>query len=402
MKENSAARKSIVSCTLRGVGYILFCCLLTVLFAFARDGFSAVLCAFAWVTAITCLFQLAASGIHIRPVCSMTKGDIQRGGEFCISFDTRRRAASAYPIVILKYSRTSKECTNEHTNNYAFLERSERKLSYKMPIDYVGGFCMRVQGIYVCDILGLFVRRIKPRGELLCEFTVLPQRRRLSAENYERGTCAIGPDGEFDGVRKYIRGDSASAVDWKTTARRREMYVRNSSAAGDIPTICFMPASPQNGEERTLAAELVCFAAYGIQRSGGRAFRVAADSWVKDYDTSDYSELLQDLAAAVNAEYRVGCDKREKAHGEHRQGAENGVKEGRSVYGGAVCMEILNSEGGANAVAVLPGDMAGTVCQDGKTVYSYGNTPVRNAALCVRGLEEWDGETVKQESADGR
>ena len=113
MKENGAARKSIVSCTLRGAGYILFCCLLTVLFVFARDGFSAVLCAFAWITAVTCLFQLAASGIHIRPVCSMTKGDIQRGGEFCISFDIRRRAASAYPIVILKYSCTSKECTNE-------------------------------------------------------------------------------------------------------------------------------------------------------------------------------------------------------------------------------------------------------------------------------------------------
>lgn len=401
MKENSAARKSIVSCTLRGAGYILFCCLLTVLFVFARDGFSAVLCAFAWITAVTCLFQLAASGIHIRPVCSMTKGDIQRGGEFCISFDTRRRAASAYPIVILKYSCTSKECTNEQTSNYVFLERSERKLSYKMPVNYVGGFRMCVQGIYVCDILGLFVRRIRPRGDQLCEFTALPQRRRLSAENYERKACAIGSDGEFDGVRKYIRGDSASAVDWKTTARRREMYVRNSSAAGDIPTVCFMPASPQNGEERTLAAELVCFAAYEIERSGGHAFRVAADSWVKDYDASDYSELLQDLAAAVNAEYRARCDKREARAG-HRQSAEDGAKEGRDVYGGAVCMEILNSEGGANAVAVLPGEIAGAVCEGGKTVYAYGNTPVRNAALCVRSLEEWDSETVKQESADGR
>lgn len=401
MKENSAARKSIVSCTLRGVGYILFCCLLTVLFVFARDGFSAVLCAFAWITAVTCLFQLAASGIHIRPVCSMTKGDIQRGGEFCISFDTRRRAASAYPIVILKYSCTSKECTNEQTSNYVFLERSERKLSYKMPVNYVGGFRMCVQEIYVCDILGLFVRRIRPRGDRLCEFTVLPQRRRLSAENYERKACAIDSDGEFDGVRKYIRGDSASAVDWKTTARRREMYVRNYSAAGDIPTVCFMPASPQNGEKRTLASELVCFAAYEIEKSGGHAFRVAADSWVKNYDASDYSELLQDLAAAVNAEYRARCDKREARAG-HRQSAEDGAKEGRDVYGGAVCMEILNSEGGANAVAVLPGEIAGAVCEGGKTVYAYGNTPVRNAALCVRSLEEWDSETVKQESADGR
>ncbi|UKI19727.1 MAG: DUF58 domain-containing protein [Oscillospiraceae bacterium] len=368
---------------------------------FARDGFSAVLCAFAWITAVTCLFQLAASGIHIRPVCSMTKGDIQRGGEFCISFDTRRRAASAYPIVILKYSCASKECTNEQTSNYVFLERSEKKLSYKMPVDYVGGFRMCVQGIYVCDILGLFVRRIRPRGDLLCEFTVLPQRRRLSAENYERKACAISPDGEFDGVRKYIRGDSASAVDWKTTARRREMYVRNYSAAGDIPTICFMPASPQNGEERTLAAELVCLAAYEFEKSGGHAFRVAADSWVKNYDASDYSELLRDLAAAVNAEYRARCDKREARAG-HRQSAEDGAKEGRGVYGGAVCMEILNSEGWANAVAVLPGEIAGTVCEGGKTVYSYGDTPVRNAALCVRSLEEWDSETVKQESADGR
>lgn len=401
MKENGAARKSIVSCTLRGAGYILFCCLLTVLFVFARDGFSAVLCAFAWITAVTCLFQLAASGIHIRPVCSMTKGDIQRGGEFCISFDIRRRAASAYPIVILKYSCTSKECTNEHTSNYVFLERSERKLSYKMPVNYVGGFRMCVQGIYVCDILGLFVRRIKPRGDLRCEFTALPQRRRLSAENYERKACAIDSDGEFDGVRKYMCGDSASAVDWKTTARRREMYVRNYSAAGDIPTVCFMPASPRNGEERTLAAELVCFAAYEFEKSGGHAFRVAADSWVKDYDISDYSELLRDLAAAVNAEYLVGCDKKEARAG-HRQSAEDGTKEGRGVYGGAVCMEILNSEGWANAVAVLPGEIAGTVCEGGKTVYSYGDTPVRNAALCVRSLEEWDSETVKQESADGR
>ena len=65
-------------------------------------------------------------------------------------------------------------------------------------------------------------------------------------------------------------------------------------------------------------------------------------------------------------------------------------------------MEILNSENGVNAVAVLPGDMAGAVCEGGKTVYAYGNTPVRNAALCVRSLEEWDSETVKQESADGR
>lgn len=401
MKENGAARKSIVSCTLRGAGYILFCCLLTVLFVFARDGFSAVLCAFAWITAVTCLFQLAASGIHIRPVCSMTKGDIQRGGEFCISFDTRRRAASAYPIVILKYSCASKECTNEQTSNYVFLERSEKKLSYKMPVNYVGGLRMCVQGIYVCDILGLFVRRIRPRGDLLCEFTALPQRRRLSADNYERKACAISPDGEFDGVRKYIRGDSASAVDWKTTARRREMYVRNYSAAGDIPTICFMPASPQNGEERTLAAELVCLAAYEFEKSGGHAFRVAADSWVKNYDASDYSELLRDLAAAVNAEYRARCDKREARAG-HRQSAEDGAKEGRGVYGGAVCMEILNSEGGANAVAVLPGEIAGTVCEGGKTVYFYGDTPVRNAALCVRSLEEWDSETVKQESADGR
>ena len=65
-------------------------------------------------------------------------------------------------------------------------------------------------------------------------------------------------------------------------------------------------------------------------------------------------------------------------------------------------MEILNSEGGANAVAVLPGEIAGMVCEGGKTVYSYGDTPVRNAALCVRSLEEWDSETVKQESAYGR
>ena len=120
MKENGAARKSIVSCTLRGAGYILFCCLLTVLFVFARDGFSAVLCAFAW---INCGYlPVSAGGLRNTHKAGMQhdKGDIQRGGEFCISFDIRRRAASAYPIVILKYSCTSKECTNEHTSNYIF------------------------------------------------------------------------------------------------------------------------------------------------------------------------------------------------------------------------------------------------------------------------------------------
>ncbi len=86
---------------------------------------------------------------------------------------------------------------------------------------------------------------VYPGGGLLAR-PVAP--RELPARFGEHASRAIGSGVEFAGVRPYASGDRRRDIDWRTTARRQELHVRQYAAERPVDVVLVLDVDTDAGE----------------------------------------------------------------------------------------------------------------------------------------------------------
>ena len=117
--------------------------------------------------------------------------------------------------------------------------RSRATLHYEMKASVRGSFELAVVHLCVRSPLGMwrqFVRcpagsvvNVYPDMKQLSEYAVLARTNRLSLMGVRR-TRRIGQDNEFERLRDFTRDDNYKHIDWRTTARRNKLTVKDFQA----------------------------------------------------------------------------------------------------------------------------------------------------------------------------
>jgi uncharacterized protein (DUF58 family) len=119
------------------------------------------------------------------------------------------------------------------------LERSRSTLSYVLRARQRGAYTLRNVHIRVRSRWGLWQRvlvepcrsqlSVYPDMKQLEEYAILARTNRLSLMGVRR-TRKVGTDNEFERLRDYTRDDNYRHIDWRATARRRKLTVKDFQA----------------------------------------------------------------------------------------------------------------------------------------------------------------------------
>ncbi len=114
--------------------------------------------------------------------------------------------------------------------------RSRTTLNYGMRASRRGAFHMETIYLRIRTLLGLWqcfvncpersVVNVYPDMKQLAEYAVLARTNRLSLMGVRR-TRRIGQDNEFERLRDFTRDDNYKHIDWRTTARRNKLTVKD-------------------------------------------------------------------------------------------------------------------------------------------------------------------------------
>ncbi|HUY36487.1 MAG TPA: DUF58 domain-containing protein [Pirellulales bacterium] len=114
--------------------------------------------------------------------------------------------------------------------------RGRATLSYQIHASRRGAFHLTTVHLRVRSLLGLWVRMIDcpaascvhvyPDMKQLAEYALLARTNRLSLLGVRR-TRRIGLDNEFERLRDYTPDDNYKHIDWRSTARRRKLTVKD-------------------------------------------------------------------------------------------------------------------------------------------------------------------------------
>lgn len=114
--------------------------------------------------------------------------------------------------------------------------RSRATLHYDMTPTRRGAFKLETVFVRVRSMFGLWKRHLSypvetelhvyPDMKQLSEYAVLARTNRLSLMGVRR-TRKIGQDNEFERLRDYTRDDNFRHIDWRTTARRNKLTVKD-------------------------------------------------------------------------------------------------------------------------------------------------------------------------------
>lgn len=113
--------------------------------------------------------------------------------------------------------------------------RSRATLHYRVRPMRRGAYAIETTNVRLTSRLGLWQRQaaipspgtihVYPDMKQMSEYAVLARTNRLSLMGVRR-TRRIGEDNEFERLRDYERDDNFRHIDWRTTARRRKLTVR--------------------------------------------------------------------------------------------------------------------------------------------------------------------------------
>lgn len=114
--------------------------------------------------------------------------------------------------------------------------RQQTTLHYSLIARQRGRMDIGPIDVRILPAMGLFYRQF--RLEVPAEVRVFPDLQNVKRYELlirrgllrEAGPCAIrrvGQGGDFESLRSYVHGDEMSSVDWKTTARHGQLFVRN-------------------------------------------------------------------------------------------------------------------------------------------------------------------------------
>lgn len=209
---------------------------------------------------------------------------------------------------------------------------------------YKGRYAVGVCFFSVTDPLGLFTAVRSVKRVAACELTVLP--RICSVEGVGVGDCVSETrclieggwetDSTTDQNRKYQRGDALKLVDWKTSARRRELYVKQLQYRSGREVCFFVGQIPEEStdarecEELAASEILSCAAALGAVKAilhvlcGERRWSFAAEELFQQQRSmtenmfltvaKDYiSGYEMNVRAEVWILYAGACEQAEKA-----------------------------------------------------------------------------------------
>jgi uncharacterized protein (DUF58 family) len=114
--------------------------------------------------------------------------------------------------------------------------RSRATMHYDIRPQVRGAFTFRRLYLRVRSLLGLWTRyldlpvvstvNVYPDMKQISEYAVLARTNRLSLLGVRR-TRRIGQDNEFERLRDYTRDDNFKHIDWRTTARRNKLTVKD-------------------------------------------------------------------------------------------------------------------------------------------------------------------------------
>jgi uncharacterized protein (DUF58 family) len=117
--------------------------------------------------------------------------------------------------------------------------RSRARLQYTVNFSRRGSFTLSAVYLRVRSRLGLWQRflthpawstiHVYPDMKQLSEYSVLARTNRLSLLGVRR-TRRIGQDNEFERLRDYTRDDNYKHIDWRATARRLKLTVKDFQA----------------------------------------------------------------------------------------------------------------------------------------------------------------------------
>lgn len=115
-------------------------------------------------------------------------------------------------------------------------DRSRTTLRYEIRAQRRGAFTMNTVYIRVRSRLGLWTRYFKypartvlnvyPDMKQLAEYAILARTNRLSLMGVRR-TRKVGTDNEFERLRDYTLDDNYKHIEWRTTARRGKLTVKD-------------------------------------------------------------------------------------------------------------------------------------------------------------------------------
>src|SRR4051794_34595212 len=88
--------------------------------------------------------------------------------------------------------------------------------------------------------------------------------RELPARLGEHASRAIGSGVEFAGVRPYSPGDRRRDIDWRTSARQNELFVRNYAAERSFSVVLVLDVGVDAGEPGRSTLDLTVRAASGL------------------------------------------------------------------------------------------------------------------------------------------
>lgn len=256
----SKAVRGIIWRYLRGAAYLLLCGFSVLMAFWVHDGFFTMLSFFACITAVICIIQLAAARLIIRPQSVDGVFSASRGERFALPFKVSQRAWKVLSPVAVQYT-----FALNGTKRHRMFCRYEADKAPSVYAGFVGYYDAYVNAVFVSDMLGLFVRRIRIRNqpEQHGNLVVLPRGRAMHADylryyNPGRADSAAGEQDGIDCPREYMTGDELRRVDWKTTARKRSMYVKGREGPElSMPAIAVMPPPHESIEQRSIAAELL-------------------------------------------------------------------------------------------------------------------------------------------------
>lgn len=148
--------------------------------------------------------------------------------------------------------------------------------------------------------------------------------RELAAPLGEHASRATGSGVEFAGVRPYTPGDRRRDIDWRTSARHRDLFVRQYAAERAFDLVLVLDTSTDSGEPGHSSLDLTVRAATGLAqtylRSHDRVGLVTFGGPLRWLSPAAGPRQLYRLCEAVMA---VRPDEFERAAGAVQHGLEN-------------------------------------------------------------------------------
>jgi uncharacterized protein (DUF58 family) len=191
--------------------------------------------------------------------------------------------------------------------------------SYILQVRMRGRYYLGPTEVILRDRLGLhyYSRTLKEQTEVLV-YPTWKDVRRLEALGKQRQlglmfgahrTKVVGMGTDFTGFREYVPGDPFRSIDWKSSAKRGEMVIRQYEMEKNIQVICMVDTSgsmgngyPENTKLEYAIRAAVLLSYMGLERKdlvGTCVFSDVVHSYVPPSTTPNHMyEVLEALAMA--------------------------------------------------------------------------------------------------------